>query len=136
MLAAEWNHLVMVVNREQGKLIHYLNGRLVAEDSYLVDEAGDLYANDWYIGGFPSLNKFSGWIDELRLYNIALSDVDVSKVYNWGSGDMGVTGEITASFVTAKNPIPVALTFRQYGIPVSVGGLTFEDLNGSIVAVG
>ncbi|HAY75806.1 MAG TPA: hypothetical protein DCY32_09035, partial [Opitutae bacterium] len=31
MREEEWNHLVMVVNRQKGKLTHYLNGRLVAE---------------------------------------------------------------------------------------------------------
>ena len=45
-----------VVNREEGKLIHYLNGRLVGEDSFSADEAGDLYANDWYIG-IPKLKQ-------------------------------------------------------------------------------
>ena len=110
MLPGKWNHLVMVVNQEEGKLIHFLNGRLVGEDSFLADVDGEIYSNDWYIGGFPNLNKFSGWMDELRLYNTALSDLEVSKIYNWGSGDMGITGELVAPFVTNQNPIPVNLS--------------------------
>ena len=132
MLPGQWNHLVMVVNREEGKLIHFLNGRLVGEDSFLADRDGEMYSNDWYIGGFPNLNKFSGWMDELRLYNIALSDLEVSKIHNWGSGDMGITGELIAPFVTDQNPIPVNLKFRQYGNEVAVSGLTIAEVNASV----
>ena len=132
MIPGEWNHLVMVVNREEGKLVHFLNGRLVGEDSFLGDGAAEMYSNDWYIGGFPTLNKFSGWMDELRIYNTALSDLEVSKIYNWGSGDMGITGELIAPFVTDQNPIPVNLTFRQYGNEVAVSGLTIAEVNASV----
>ena len=122
MRAGAWNHLVMVINREEGKLQHFLNGRLVGEDDFPEDEVGTSYKSDWFIGGFSSLNKFAGWIDELRFYSKALNDYEISSIYNWGSGDMGVTGKIDAPFVTDQSPIPVTLEFLKFENPVEVGG--------------
>ena len=42
MRAGAWNHLVMVINREEGKLQHFLNGRLVGEDDFQEDEGRGL----------------------------------------------------------------------------------------------
>ena len=122
----------MVVSREEGKLLHFLNGRLVAEDDFTEEEWGESYSSDWFVGGFPSLNKFSGFIDELRLYSKVLSDTEVSNIYNWGSGDMGVAGKIEAAFVTDENPIPISLKFYQFENLVEVEGLTFQELNDSV----
>ena len=132
LIAGEWNHLALVVDRPNGRLLHFLNGRLVGEDTFEQNEWGTSYTNDWYVGGFPSLNKFSGWVDELRLYSGTLTDVDVANVYNWGTGDMGVTGKITGPFVTDDNPIPLRLDFYQYENLVSVGGLTLDEINSSV----
>ena len=124
MVEGQWNHLAMVFNREEGKLLNYLNGRLVGEEIFQPDQKGVTPTSDWYVGGLPNLNKFHGWIDELRLYSSPMNDLKISKVYNWGSGDMGVTGKITAALITDDNPIPVSLHFTQYESPVSVQGLS------------
>ena len=125
----DWSHLVMVVDREKGEVLHYLNGKLVGENSFTEELWGSSYKSNWFIGGFAGLDYFDGWVDDLRLYSKPLSDDAISLIYNWGSGDMGVSGKIEAPSVTDDNPIDVTLKFYQFGNLVSVSGLSFEEVN-------
>ena len=128
----DWSHLVMVVNREKGEVLHYLNGKLVGENSFTEELWGSFYKSNWFIGGFAGLDYFDGWVDDLRLYSTALSDGAISSIYNWGSGDMGISGKIEADSVTDANPISVTLKYYQFENLVNVSGLTFAEINASI----
>ncbi|MDG1138462.1 MAG: hypothetical protein P8N49_02955 [Opitutales bacterium] len=132
LMEEEWNHLVMVVDRQKGEVLHYMNGKLVGESSFSEEALGYNYRNNWFIGGFAELDYFEGWVDDLRLYSTALSDTAISSIYNWGSGDMGISGKIEAHSVTDANPISVTLKYYQFENLVNVSGLTFEEVNSSI----
>ena len=42
---------------------------------------------DWFIGGMPTLNdRFSGYVDDALVYSIALSDDEITKIYNNNEG--------------------------------------------------
>ena len=60
MLKNQWNHMVMVVNREEGRLLHFLNGRLVAEDDFPEDELGIFTPMIGLLGDFLALINSMG----------------------------------------------------------------------------
>ncbi|MEB3326400.1 MAG: LamG-like jellyroll fold domain-containing protein, partial [Synechococcus sp.] len=73
-----WTHMVLVVRR--GVQILYLNGRLLTsgQSSDLGDISGSILA----IGHeYPNQSHFKGSIDDIRIYNRALSEAEVAALY-------------------------------------------------------
>jgi len=63
-------HIVIIFDAENGKLTVYKNGAFFQEGSILV---GDIvYSGNFFIG-----YKFKGFIDEMRIYNRALSAEEI-----------------------------------------------------------
>ena len=59
-----WYHVVMVVDRETGRIKQYLNGQLASENSFPMGRQGEISLGDWFFGGMPSFNdRFAGFID-------------------------------------------------------------------------
>ncbi|HMO52321.1 MAG TPA: LamG domain-containing protein, partial [Kiritimatiellia bacterium] len=84
----EWHHLVVTYDRESGLARLYLNGELTVEKnlgSMTLQTAYDLF-----IGTRPSQNDawFFGWLDEVRVYNRALSPREIEALH--ASGDCRV----------------------------------------------
>jgi formylglycine-generating enzyme required for sulfatase activity len=80
----QWIQVVGTYDGEKARLFH--NGKLVAE----VESSGDLRydANPLVIGRDLFYNKsFDGKIDEVRIYNRALSAAEVSHLYTEESGE-------------------------------------------------
>ena len=132
MFEGDWNHLALVVNRKEGELRHFLNGKLVGTDEFAEGTYGDFNIGDWYLGGIPGLNDFNGSIDDARIYSSALTDVDIATIYNGGAGDMGVVGNLVSPYITQDNPINVQLSFSKVGSGVIVTGLDESDINSSL----
>jgi hypothetical protein len=132
MKEGQWNHLALVVNRLDGEIRHFLNGKLVASDEYTLGTYGDFNLGDWYIGGIPGLNDFNGSIDDARIYSSALTDESISLIFNGGAGDMGVVGDLDAPQITQDNPISMTLSFSKVGNDVIVSGLEENEINSSI----
>ena len=128
----EWNHLALVINREEGEIRHFLNGKLVAADEFKEGTYGDFSLGDWYFGGIPGLSDFNGSIDDARMYSSPLSDEDIAAIYNGGAGDMGVVGNVTAPHITQDNPISINLSFSKVGSGVAVTGLDASEINASL----
>jgi hypothetical protein len=125
-----WYHVAMVVDRETGRIKQYLNGQLASENSFPMGRQGEISLGDWFFGGMPSFNdRFAGFIDDARIYSVALSDDDVGKIFNNNSGDMGIVAEFTAPSITDDSNISVNLRFLQFEVPVVVTGLIESDLN-------
>jgi len=62
---------------DKGKLLIYVNGDVVLESEYK-DEIEKLkYDIPFYIGGFSENYNFNGIIDEVRLFNSAVTSVDI-----------------------------------------------------------
>ena len=77
-MGSGWKHVVAV--REQDQLRLYLDGHQVAQSAsfaagcYNLDTAAPFYI------GFGSVDYFSGDMDEVRMYNRALTAEDVATL--------------------------------------------------------
>ena len=74
-------------------------------------------------------DRFSGYVDDARVYSIALSDDEITKIYNNEGGDMGLVADFNAPSITDDTNISVNLKFLQFEEPVVVTGLLQSDLN-------
>lgn len=101
--AGQWNHIVVSVNATTKELKFYVDGTLTKTWTETDKNIGPLLqtlenAQPFIIGGVATdaelaanfmewtnadnLGYFKGAIDELKIYNIALADGQVSKLYN------------------------------------------------------
>ncbi len=80
-----WNHIVLTWNN--GVMAGYLNGELCGSASFLGDYAG----SQLKIGSFRtgSGSHFNGIIDEVRIYDRALTAAEVSENYGYMQLDPG-----------------------------------------------
>jgi hypothetical protein len=77
----QWNHLVVVVNKTSGTATIYKDGVIVnsADTSIRVDFQ---VTSAWNLG--VNVGCFKGSIDEPRIYNRALTQAEVTALYNAG----------------------------------------------------
>jgi hypothetical protein len=80
-----WYHAVAVYDKNLGKIFVYLNGTLKNPDGTSV--TGSITHNDLPldIGSMGGLYPFNGLIDEVRIYNRALSEEEIRYLYNRGA---------------------------------------------------
>ena len=77
-LGPGWNHLLAV--KKQGKLLLYVNGKLVAESAEFDPAEYDLTNRESLKIGFGEMDYFSGKIREVRLYRRALNEKEIQEV--------------------------------------------------------
>lgn len=116
-----WHLLVGVFDDTNDQVKHYVDGTLVfsrAETNSLPDYPIDLIIGDENNFLYP----WGGMIDEVRLYNRALSDTEISALYRYESGLYSISGRVTDS---GGNGIG--------GVTISAGtaGSTATDGNGN-----
>jgi len=79
LVPGEWTHVVMIHDGAKDKI--YWNGAVVAEK----EVAGDLNDTDKAFGiGYNPIdvsNYFNGQLDEVQIYNVALTDQEVADLY-------------------------------------------------------
>lgn len=86
--AGEWSHVAFVYSRQAGSMRILVNGLEVASHAYSaalpVNTDAFLIGADIATGGSSELTgrRFFGSIDEVRLYNGALSDGDITALMN------------------------------------------------------
>ena len=78
----QWHHIVGVYDTARGKTSIYIDGNKENEtanvNAAIVATQSDLrIGDDW-----ASKQKVKGIIDEVRLYNRALSDAEIKAIYN------------------------------------------------------
>lgn len=81
-----WHHIVATKNGSA--VVVYYDGAVIAGTTanYTISATTQTI----YIGGDGNAsNVFSGQIDEVRIYNRALSPAEVSQLYNWAPGPIG-----------------------------------------------
>ncbi|WP_341225731.1 LamG-like jellyroll fold domain-containing protein [uncultured Arcticibacterium sp.] len=78
-LANVWYHVVATRDNNTTKI--YLNA--VKEGEVTYTDPSEFYT-DLYLGGHKTFNRwyFNGVLDDLRIYNRALSDAEVQEIYN------------------------------------------------------
>jgi hypothetical protein len=87
-----WNHVAVTYDAIDMKCRMYLNGLLDAEYDYVA--AGDLVIGPmnigaWYSGGGGYQGALLGSVDDLRIFNYLLSDLNVASLYtNFVPGDI------------------------------------------------
>jgi ferric-dicitrate binding protein FerR (iron transport regulator) len=86
----EWAQLSVTYDRENGRIVHYVNGRPVSEEELRLDiplRIGDAEIGNWTVGprkhNHP-IRYFSGCIDEFLLFSRALGEQEIERLYNQG----------------------------------------------------
>jgi hypothetical protein len=82
-----WQHLTITGSGTASTIELYINGvdvtgTIDSDFSYDGDAAADLNISVWSGNGFP----WQGNIDEVRIYNRALSSNEIRDLYNWAPG--------------------------------------------------
>ena len=74
-----WTHVVVVYENKQPRL--YVNGILVRTG--LPSNRSFVFASEWFGNpGNAGYGEYSGLLDEVSIYNRALSDVEIAAIYN------------------------------------------------------
>lgn len=128
-----WHHVVAVRDVENQKLLLYIDGELKASAS---DATGAIDGDEAFVIGNVNINfdaPFIGSIDEVTLYNEALTELEIKSKY-----EHGVTAieEVTASenedVAVYPNPFKDCFTVA---LPQSIGTAKVEiySLSGALV---
>jgi len=85
----EWINVVFVFDNEQGKLIQYKDGEMIKSGSNSAMDYSSQSPLDFYIGSRETGDRyFNGQINDLRVYNRAISPLEVMELYHMGSRDL------------------------------------------------
>ena len=71
-------------------------------------------------------------MDDLRIYDKALSAEEISKIFNSGEGDIGIVGVVNIPAVTNEETVTFQLSFTKFDKPVDVSGISENDINASL----
>lgn len=110
-----WQHVVGVYNDTSGQLLIYVNGELTGSGATrpvgVRASAADVTIGSKHLGNDPAFDaSFIGQIDDVAIYNFALSAEEIQAHYS------ATYGSTTAPFVTVP---PKALT-TYVGLPVTL----------------
>ena len=103
----KWSHVVGTINKAAGLMKVYVNGALKGTSSWPAMMSATLYnpAGGIKIGGTPAETyAFLGQMDEVNVYNRALSDQEVSALYNSYSSTTPPAPDTTAPTVSITAP--------------------------------
>ncbi len=77
IIDTDWHHIVTTYDGSMIKI--YLDGNLMASE----ETSGNLHAasSDIYIGNQATTNDFEGTIDEVKIYNTALTIEEINQIY-------------------------------------------------------
>jgi Concanavalin A-like lectin/glucanases superfamily len=92
--ANKWNHIVNTYDVTSGNRSIYVNGSMVAHDSvaaFTGDTVGQI--GYWPISG----ERWLGRIDDVRIYNRALSATEIKQLYNLGAANVGHSNTIISN---------------------------------------
>ena len=131
----EWAHVVMTVDRTTHQLSTFVNGRMVATSALQENELPEPRMGDWFIGGpgpFNSNQYFAGQIDDLRMYDDALTPEEISRIYNGGEGDIGLVGTVSAPVVTDEETVTFRIAFEKFEEGIAITGITEAEVNASL----
>ncbi|WP_256794747.1 LamG-like jellyroll fold domain-containing protein [Terrabacter sp. Ter38] len=120
----QW-HMVTASMSSAGMRL-YVDGALVG--SRADTTAGEAYLGYWRLGGDvldgwtnqPSTRNFVGWVDEIAVYDVALSPAQVQAQYALRNGGVG------------NQPPSASFTTSTSGLTASVNGSGSSDPDGSI----
>ena len=126
-VANQWQFLVGVMNEDSRTL--YLNGNSIKSASSPTSSI-TLQGTTGRIGSWDQdeESEFHGLIDELRIYGVSFTQSDVSALWNYGSGDLGIIPVIVMDKNNAATEVNGTIQFLQVGNKVDVSGFDASDL--------
>ena len=104
-----FHHVALVLNAAASRCHLYSDGVLVATDEY-VDGTTSFGTQSLHIGGFGDANRLQSVIDDVRLYNAALTQTEIRALAEPGPDTTQPSVAITAPFAgdTVSGPIIVS----------------------------
>jgi hypothetical protein len=80
----QWYHIVGTVSSSTSTCRYYINGTLISEDTF----TGLGFFSEIQLGAYDarSLPTFNGQLDEVGIWNRALTGSEVAELYNGGIG--------------------------------------------------
>jgi hypothetical protein len=126
----EWTHITISINDKDIKI--YINGKLDSQYSETID-IGD-WSGNWVVGQRGnSTYWYNGLIDEVKIYNTALTPEEVLLDYNQGmtatlSGSPSTTGNVWGGSASSEYCIPGDTSTCN----PPVGEWLFDENQGSI----
>jgi uncharacterized repeat protein (TIGR01451 family) len=143
-----WNHVAAVYDQPSGTRRIYVNGALVAERTdppiTVTDSIADLTIGVELDSPTSFRGFFTGLIDEVEIYNRALSAAEIQAIFNAGSAgkckpgagaDLGLTITDSPDPVTVSQPLTYTLAVTNNG-PSPASGVTVTDTLPSTVTIG
>jgi len=120
-----WNHIVAMVNRDIDTIRLYCNGMKISELPYTNGENYSLSSGSPLLIGVSHYlsNYFNGDMDEIRIYNRALNDMEIQDLYiEGGYSDFPVIttrdiGELTQTSATSGGDVTNP---KDWGIPMGI----------------
>ena len=106
----QWQHIVITQNISNNEKKIYVNGSLSATSTNSINVTGATYS--LIIGGYSGYNNsaYTGSIDQVRIFNKALSSSEVSKLYGNGAGEIAC--KYTATTTDIAYPIANAAYYK------------------------
>ncbi len=136
----KWVHIVGVLKNDKATM--YINGVAVGEASVPVPPK-DSSDSSLYIGTRAPGNPYVGWlngkIDEVRIYNRALSDSEIESLYTEGGWTGNPPSITSATSSTADGSYVVGTGINitlQFSKAVSSSGLTLTLSTGAVLSTG
>ena len=119
-----FHHVALVLDAAASRCYLYSDGVLVATDEY-VDGTTSFGTQNLNIGGFGDANRLESVIDDVRLYNAALTQAEVQALANTAPDTTPPSVAITApsAGATVSGAITVSATAADN---VGVAGVQFE----------
>ena len=83
----EWTHILGIFNKEKKALRLYINGKLIGSDQNSSIDPSDINSSDMYDTRFARREStyWNGKLDDIRLYEKALTPLQVEKLYHKGA---------------------------------------------------
>lgn len=109
IVAGVWYHVVGVIDSGSGLMKIFLNGREVSSNSY--SHAGIRQGNGSLIVGGANNNwaVFNGIIDEVKIYNNAVSSEDIQKQYLIGISKSVTVSSSSSIYAPTENTLDYGL---------------------------
>lgn len=110
LVVGEWNHQVVV--KAGDALTYYRDGAIIAESTL---SSVPVNPQPFYLGGQPAVGggvaeNFSGLVDEVAVFERALSEEEVLNVYQLGLSGQGLLGATTPGGGGDEDPGDVMVT--------------------------
>ncbi|MBI9071916.1 MAG: T9SS type A sorting domain-containing protein [Melioribacteraceae bacterium] len=98
----QWNHIVAIADQENKRLKIFVNGllnkdTLLSVNNNIKASSGHLLFGGYFYGS-QLLDSFKGLIDDIKIYNYAITEIEINDLYHEGGWDGTQAEELVASY--------------------------------------